>query len=238
MVTVYINERQVTSFHGYPPSGESGIGIHAEPGGEPSRWAFSALSVRQGPPPATPSALDESILFADNFASLDPSWSQTSAQVSAGGNRLILRPLAHSAVSFTYDGRLFEDADIRLKISEIAGGNTSAGGLRFWGADEKNFYAAFLRADGNCWIAQFADGKWHALFPMKQRKSVLQGLGQANELRVVTVADTATIYINDRQITRLEGQKHAEHSRIGLQVESDDMVNTWTISDFVVRKPQ
>ena len=238
MVTAYINGKQVTSFRGFPPSGESRIGIHAEPGGEPGRWAFSALSVRQGPAPATPSSLDESILFADNFASLDPSWSQTSAQVSVGGNKLILRPLAHGAVSFAYDGRLFEDADIRLKISEIAGGTTSAGGLRFWGADEKNFYAAFLRADGNCWVAQFADGKWQNLFPMKQRKSVLQGLGQANELRVVTIADTATIYVNERQITRLEGQKHPEHSRIGLQVESDEMVNTWTISDFVVRKPQ
>lgn len=237
-VTAYVNGRQVTSFHGYPPGGVSRIGIHAEPGGEPGRWVFSALSVRQGSPPATPSSLDESILFADNFASLDPSWSQTSAQVSVGGNRLILRPPAHRAVSFAYDGRLFEDADIRLKIAEIAGGTTSAGGLRFWGADEKNFYAAFLRADGDCWVAQFADGKWQNLLPMKQRKSVLQGLGQTNALRVVTSGDTATIYVNDRQVARLEGQKHPEHSRIGLQVESDEVVNTWTISDFVVRKPQ
>lgn len=237
-VTAYLNGREVTSFRGYPPSGETRIGIHAEPGGEPGRWAFSALAIRQGPPAAAPSALDESILFADNFAALDPSWSQTSAQISVGGNRLILRPLARNAVSFAYDGRLFEDADIRLKISELAGGTTSAGGLRFWGADEKNFYAVFLRADGNCWVAQFAGGKWQSLLPMKQRKSALQGLGQANELRVVTLADTATIFINGRQIARLEGQKHPEHSRIGLQVESDEMVNTWTVSDFSVRKPQ
>ena len=238
-VAVYVNGREAAKFRGFPPAGESRIGVHAEAGAAASKWAYSDLSIRQGsaPPAATPAA-DAAVLFADDFATFDPGWTEPNQEYSVSDNTLILKPAAHSVASTLYRGTLFGDADIRVKIRETAGGTNSVAGIDFWATDINNCYAAFLRADGTFMVLQNVAGAWQTVLPMQVRAEIRTGLGQVNELRVVAVGASATFYVNDQQIARIDGYQHLELSQIGLHVESDNEVNAWAISDLVVRKPQ
>jgi hypothetical protein len=68
--------------------------------------------------------------------------------------------------------------------------------------------------------------------------SVKKGLGQPNEMRIVTKGRLATVYVNDTQVASFKGFPPDGGSMVGLFAESGDKPYTWKFSDFSVRKPQ
>lgn len=236
--TIYVNGKQVTSFRGFPPQGGGRIGIHAESGEKAGRWAFSELVVRQGRKSATVSQPpDESLLFAEDFQTLDPSWGKSDPAKTVQGGKLILKPEPKGSYAFTYQGALFEDADISVKVTQTTGATDQFAGLLFWLEDFDNYYYALVQPDGKAMIARRVEGEWKNPLSLKENSAVNKGLGATNELRVVTMGESASLYINNVFHVRLDGYKHPALSKIGLKAESGDEACAWAFSELRVRKP-
>lgn len=236
-VTVYVNEKQVVRVNGFPPEGPSKIGVYAESGTDPATWAFSEMSVRQGPsPPEADGARDDTLLLTDDFSTLDPAWGTADEIESVSDDRLLVTLRPNLKYHNFYQGTLFENADIRMQVTQIAGGNDRPAGIVFWAANHKNYYAALLYADGTFSVARKLNDRWLNPVSAKVRDEVRPGLGQANQLRIVTSGKWATVYLNDKQVAVLRGFPPEGGSMIGLHAESGTEPYTWAFSALSVRK--
>ena len=108
VATFYINDQQVTAIHGFPPTGGSLLGLHAESGASSYTWQFSEFKVTKPPADgaAARSPADSSTILTDNFATLDPAWGFASDQLRVDGNARvtcirnvpIMRPITRGIV--------------------------------------------------------------------------------------------------------------------------------------------
>ncbi|HEX3657416.1 MAG TPA: hypothetical protein VHV55_16620 [Pirellulales bacterium] len=238
LATFYVNDKQIALIKGFPPAGGGKIGLHAESGNTPYTWQFSDLEVRQ--PAATSSAVaaDPAVIFSDDFSTLDPAWGPPDGQQSVASGNLVFQPGVGTSYTSLYQGALFGDADIRVKINEASGGPDQPAGVVFWGIDYANLYVAQLRGDGSVGVSQLTKGDWRAPIPYTVRAGLVNGVGQANELRIVTRGKQATVYINGQQIAAIDGVPPAGGGKIGLRAVSGNQdIYTWQFSGLTVRKP-
>jgi hypothetical protein len=189
--------------------------------------------------PAVFCADDDSVLFSDDFSTLDPGWGDANANKNVADGKLVVKADAKGYYYSEFDGTTFNDADIRLKVCLVDGMNDEPGGLVFW-ADPHNsdYYAALYQSDGDVTIGRNSGSNWLNPVPWKHNDAVKQGTGAVNEIRVVTKGKTATVYINDTQVTSFKGFPPAGGSLVGIYGESGDKVYTWSFDDLVVRKVQ
>lgn len=235
--TIYVNDQVVTRFRGFPPTGGSRVGLHGEAGMGPAAWAFADFRVYQGPAPAAgPNSADESLLLADDFSTLDPGWGRIDANQRVDENRLVVSIPPTTIRRTLFNGMLFDDVDLRVRLSEIGGDVDQPAGVIFWAEDLENHYAALLRADGGFLVARRVKGRWLNPVGLQARAEVRRGLGSENELRVVTAGRSATIYINDQAVTTFQGSPPASGSKIGVQTESGRLSANWAFSHLSVRR--
>jgi hypothetical protein len=75
--------------------------------------------------------------------------------------------------------------------------------------------------------------------PWRESASIKKGLGQTNELRVVTKGAQATVFINDTQVVSFNGQPPQGGGFIGMIAFSPEKAtnkNVWEFSDLKVTK--
>jgi hypothetical protein len=237
LATVYVNDKQIAEFQGFPPQGKCMFGVYAESGADPATWAFSDLSVRNGPPsPVADKAADETILLADNFKALDPMWGPSSESQRVEDQKLLMTVAPDKSRSVLYCGSMFENADIRLKIAETNGATDQLAGIVFWASDKDNCYAAVLTADGAFSVDRRMRSKWLTPVSLRESNDVHKGLGQTNELRVVTCGPTAAVYINEQQQISFQGYPPAGACRFGVRAEAGTEAATWAFSELCVRQ--
>lgn len=238
LATVLVNGRQLAQFRGFPPSGGSRIGIYAESGATASTWAFSNLIVCEPLATAGNEKPDPAVLFADSFATLDPAWGEADAVMHLGDHKLVVRPNPENQRCALYTGSLFDDVDVRLKVSQTAGPTDEAGGLVFWAQDAENFCVLVLETSGNLIVGRQVKGKWSSTNTLQVAGAVNKGLGQVNELRVVTRGNKAELYANGKRLVTYTGFPPQGGSKIGYYAESGKNACTWNFSDLVVRSAQ
>ena len=180
---------------------------------------------------------DGLVLFSDHFATLNPGWGTASANRQVSNNKLLLKPNANYSFSNIYSGNYFKDADIRVKVREATGGTDETAGLVFWAADTETYYVAQIRPDGLVGITRFLHGQQVNPVGYASNAAVNKGVGQVNELRVLTVGKSATLYVNDKQIATIKGFPPALGGRVGVHAESGTTVYTWEFSGLEVRQP-
>lgn len=237
LATVYVNEKQVVEFQGFPPRGECRFGVYAESGADPATWAFSELSVRKGPATREPEKpADESLLLADDFNSLDPMWGRVSDSMRVEDHRILMTVAPDKSRTELYCGSMFENADLRLKITETKGDTDQLAGIVFWASDYDNCYAAIVTADGAFSVDRRMRGKWLTPVSLRESKDVHKGLGQTNELRVATCGSTATVYINDQPQISFQGYPPDGVSQFGVRAEAGPEAATWAFSELRVRQ--
>lgn len=180
---------------------------------------------------------EETILFSDDFATLDPAWGEPSEQRRVEGNKMIIVPEVDLAYTDLYEGNVFGDADIRVKVSQSSGQADRPGGLVFWGVDYNAYYIAELTIDGNVSVVRkIAKGRWLYPVVLKAQHAVKRGLNQENEIRVVTKGNTATVYINEEQVATLKGSPPEGGGMVGMYAESGATEPYgWKFSNFSVR---
>jgi hypothetical protein len=235
--TIFINDKVVAQFKGFPPRGDSAVGLQAASGDdEVAAWGFSNFIVRSVPGPRVADPVDESILFADDFSTLDPAWGSVGDIMRLDGNRLVVSPPAKSTYTALYKGATFGNMDLRITISLTNGDADHAGGLIFWASDTATYYAVETYSDGTIGVLRKTQGK--TLVPVGGRivPSWKAGLGQANELRLVTSGNTATISANGEKVVTFRGYPPVGESQVGILARSGDVPHGWTYSDLTIRR--
>ena len=112
------------------------------------------------------------------------------------------------------------------------------GGLVFWAKDESNYYALLVSGDGQFSVRRYVNDR--ALTPVdwSENAAIKKGVGQVNELRIVTRGYQATAYINGTQVTTFNGQPPDGGSLIGVKGSSAEKSQiTWEFADLKVTKP-
>jgi len=231
----FVNAKEVTNFQGFPPAAESRIGFFVESGAEPCAWAFSELSVRQGPTGASVGASSDGTLLRDDFSTADPAWGGVD-KIQRMRDKEFLFELAPELMHRTfYQGRLFDDIDIRVKVSEIKGNTDQPAGIIFWSSGSEDYVTFLIQSDGAVFIKRLRKGMSPVVNALDPPKSIRKGLGKVNELRVVTKGKSAQLLINDEKLATYTGFPPDGGSRIGLIAESGNEPCTWAFSSLVVR---
>lgn len=183
---------------------------------------------------------EEPLLFSDDFSSLDPAWGEADEQMHVEGNKLLLLPKVNTSYTNLYQGNLFGDVDIRVKVSQTSGQPDRPAGIAFWAASYDSFYVAEFTSDGKIGVSRKAGhGRWLNPIEWKEQHAVKKGLNVENEVRVVTKGNTVTFYVNGEQVASFKGFPPEGGSMVGLIAESGLTVPyTWAFSEFSVRKPQ
>jgi hypothetical protein len=177
------------------------------------------------------------VLFADNFATLDPGWGDADDEVLGVQNKKLVFQFAQAGDKHAlYQGKMFEDADIRVMVNQTSGEAARGAGIAFW-CDNLRGYVAKLRSDGNFRLENLSATPLSPPVHRMLDKGVKKGLNQVNELRVVTKGMTATIYVNGQEVASLKA-KRKYGSMVGLVASSGAVPCRWEFSDFVIRKPE
>lgn len=208
---------------------------------EEGKTAERTVTVEVNLPPTKELPGSNQILFQDNFATLDPAWGAPSSNLSVQNGKLILQPEINNSSTAKNQANLFEDIDARVRVSLAKSDNPSyGGGLIFWAKDASDYYYLLVTGEGwlsvNRWVNQ------RSSLPVQWRESaaIKKGIGQINQLRVVTKGNQATVYINDTEVVTFKGQPPQGGSFIGVIAFSPEKAqnkNVWEFSELKVMKP-
>ena len=178
-------------------------------------------------------------LLRDDFDGVSNIWQHTT-DLSVDGGKLVVvsRPGKSEKV---WAGPLYGDADIcsDVKVTEAPDLAAAYVGLGFWMTDNKNLYTFQITVDGYAGVFRLKDDKWQTLIKDKVSDSISKGLDSNNTLRVLTVGNKATFYINGDEFGSLNGTPPKDGSRVGLVVEgSDKDAATFTFDSIDVTYPE
>jgi tetratricopeptide (TPR) repeat protein len=181
------------------------------------------------------------MLFQEDFATLDPAWGAPSSNISVQDGKLTLQPELNNSFTALNQAHLFEDMDARVKIRVAKSDNPNyGGGLVFWAADYKDYYYLLVTGDGWFGVKRWTNGRVLDPVPWRQKSALKKGIGEWNQLRVVTKGKQATVYINDTEVVTLKGQPPKGGGFIGLTGNSPPDVQNktvWEFSELRVMKP-
>src|ERR1700737_4387216 len=175
------------------------------------------------------------ILYEDDFTNLDPSWGTPGDILSVKDGKLILKPALNTTQSVLNQSNVFDDADIAVDIILSAGDPIVPGGLIFWAKDYSNFYCLSIDANGSFKISHFVTDRWLSPVGWTKSEAMNTGIGQVNNLRVVTKGRQATAYINDKEVVTINGQPPQGGGCVEISGGSaQDSQNTWQFANLRV----
>ena len=263
-VTIRVNDTEVAHFRGQAPEGPAHIGLVAASGlGATDTWRLSDLKVTNvaavegGEGPAKSEEIstgavapnsacpDGKVLFADGFASHDPTWGPKDARLKIGKGEAVLSPVPGTRTFRWNRVFVFDDIDacatVRL-AKPTTDSTTSYAGLMFWVEDNRNYYQAVLAANGYFTVARVTDGVVEAKRPVDWVKlaNAKTGAKESNTLRVTTKGDHVTIAVNGQEVANFTGKSPQTPSYIGMLAASapSKRGDDWSITDFRVVEPQ
>ncbi len=248
--TVYLNDTELITFSGQPPQGGGFIGMIAfspEKATNKNVWEFSELKVTKPEAAAvtTPSLVVDSgtkasdILLEDNFATLDPGWGAATDSFSAANGKLTLQADLNAGLVGLNQSNRFEDMDASIKVNMAKSDDQSwGGGLVFWATDYDNYYALLVSADGQFTVRRYVNARSLAPVDWRENPAIKKGVGQVNQLRVVTRGTQATVFINGTEVITFSGQPPQGGGYVGVKGSSAEKSQiVWEFSELKVAKP-
>lgn len=161
------------------------------------------------------------ILFQDNFATLDPAWGAPNDKQSIKDGKLIIRPEVNQGWALINQGNIFGDMDACINVTMAKSDDASwGGGLVFWAKDYNNYYVLLATGDGQFSVRRYVNGTSSAAVDWRENSALKKGVGQANQLRVVTKGNQATAYINDTEVVTFNGEPPQGGGFIGVKGNS------------------
>jgi tetratricopeptide (TPR) repeat protein len=232
----YINDTEVMAFNGQPPQDDSFIGVFGDsPKNSQNVWEFSDLKINK----LEPFNKRSQVLYEDNFTTLDPAWGAPSSNLSVKDGKLIVQPSINSGFVALRQADFFNDIDATIKVSMAKSDDPSwGGGLVFWAKDKSNYYALLVSGNGQFSVRRYINDRALAPVDWRENASIKKGIGQVNELRIVTKGNQATAYINDMEVIAFNGQPPNGGSLIGVKGSSAEKSQiVWEFSGLKVTKP-
>lgn len=159
--------------------------------------------------------------FEDNFETLDPSWGEAENLGVQDGKFYIELSADHWRTALNQSNVFVEiDATATVTFVKLDNPQNGLAGLCFWATDYDNYYEFLIDMDGRYLVLRRAKNRWLTIVGRKPHDAIKKGLGEENELRVVTNGHTAALYVNGVQLTTFKGQPPAGGGMIGFNADN------------------
>lgn len=177
------------------------------------------------------------VLFADDFATLQGGWGKASESLFVADNKLVMKMPAGVARIQLYQEPLGEELDIRVNLTEVAGGAEAMAGVAVWAKDPDNCYLVGLTSAGDVVVKSFVQGERSLPLPATSSPAIRQGLQKSNEVRVVIRDRLLSVYINGARTVTMRGFPPEGPTKFGLYGQSLAVPHTWAFANLSVRRP-
>ncbi len=180
------------------------------------------------------------VLFEDRFDSMKPTWGEATAAVKVENGQLVLAPTSGTYVWRANTAGLYDDIDMCVTVTTLTGVDPAdaKAGLLFWYDDENNFYVFEIAPNGKGSVWRRQRGKWLPQVKWRDAEAANSGDGGTNELRVTTVAASATLYVNGSRFAKLDGSPPDKGQEIGVLAASPEAGDArFAFDDLKVTKP-
>ena len=181
------------------------------------------------------------VLFEDGFETLAPTWGNADDAFFLEDGQLTIMPGYDEYYASLSTMGTYEDIDYCLNLEAIKAdpeGNSFAG-LLFWAIDYDNYYYVMVTAEQSISVFRRQRGRVLPQLRWASFDALKRGNGEVNELRVVTVGNTATVYVNGREYGTIKGQPPGDGQQIGVRATSprNDRA-VWGFDDIRVTVPE
>jgi len=183
----------------------------------------------------------DEVLFEDTFDTFDTTWGTPSESVKVDNGRLMMIPDPNEYVSVHNTAGVYDDIDFCVTATALSGDKleNAAYGVMFWYIDSNNYYAVEIDTNGKAAIYRSQRDNWLPQVRWQDTESVKKGAGEANQIRVVTLGNKATVYINGEEFKSIKGVPPKNGQQIGLIAESaKEASDTFTFDDLKVTLPK
>ena len=189
---------------------------------------------------AVTASLAGKVLFEDKFTALDPAWGAAGPIMDVKDGKLIITPEMSTSQTVLNQGNVFpNDAEGSFAMTFVKAPAPGWGsGLVFWARDYNEYYAVLMNPEGWFAVQRYVAGRY--LLPVAWRESdaIKQGEGAENQVKVVTKANKATVFINGKEVISLSGQPPQGGTLIGFKVASGpEGSNSVAFSNFKLVQP-
>ncbi|HZP19935.1 MAG TPA: family 16 glycoside hydrolase [Bauldia sp.] len=158
------------------------------------------------------------VLFEDSFTELQSTWDGSPDEVKVEDGKLHLTTKPDWTVWVPNTAGFYDDIDMCVDVTtvEAADPKTNFAGLVFWYSDDKNFYSFEFDASGNASVWRMQRGKWLKQVSWNEVPALKKGNGETNQMRVVTVGNQATFYLNGTKFASLKGAPPDGGQEVGV----------------------
>jgi hypothetical protein len=175
--------------------------------------------------------------YEDTFDEYGPEWGEPDEVMYVDEGVMVLKPEPGWALLPLNQGVLLDDGEISVRSRQVEGKYQDMGvGLIFWAESKDDCYVFVITRSGTLSVIRFAGEK--VLFPVEWRQSdaIKKGLDTWNEVKVVTQANKATIFVNGAEIVTVKGQPPAGGGYVGLYAAApDNEAITYEFDDLKVK---
>lgn len=142
------------------------------------------------------------VVYVETFDTTPADWELYSGRLSAQAVNGALRVAVDEVNSLPYStaAPYFGDFDLRVLGRATAGPLDNGFGVVFRVQNPQNYYGFFISSDGYYQVWREVDGTEKLLSDWIPSPLVNQGLGAANEIRVVAQGDRFRFYVNGEQV--------------------------------------
>lgn len=181
------------------------------------------------------------VLFEDSFATLDPTWGTAEDAFFVEDGQLTIMPGYDEYYSALNTMGTYEDIDLCFNLEAIKAdpeGNSFAG-LIFWAIDYDNYYYVVVTAEQSIGVFRRQRARVLPQLRWATFDGLKPGNGVVNELRVVTLGNAATIYVNGQEYGTIKGQPPSDGQQIGVRATSprNDRA-VWGFDDIRITAPE
>jgi hypothetical protein len=180
------------------------------------------------------------VLFADSFDKLQPTWGEATDTLKVADGRLVVSPPAEQYFWAPNTAGLYDDIDLCVNVTTVTGVDPvdAKVGVVFWYVDVNNFYVFEIAPNGKASVWRRQRGKWLSQVNWQNAEGANQGDGAVNALEVQTAGSQATLSVNGTQFKQLTGSAPDNGQQIGiLAVSPAKGAATFAFDDLKVVLP-
>ncbi|MHA1554969.1 MAG: hypothetical protein ACTSU0_11230 [Alphaproteobacteria bacterium] len=162
------------------------------------------------------------ILLEDEFEQLASPWGAPDGQFLVEDGSLVVTPGSGTDYWREHAGGVYDDIDMCLTVTVRRGidPTEAKAGVIFWYQDVNNFYVLQIAPNRMASVWRRQRGKWLEQLPWQRVEVANAGDGGVNELRVTTVDDMATFFVNGSNIGEVAGTPPDPGQQIGIFTSS------------------
>jgi hypothetical protein len=177
-------------------------------------WYSSAVPDRP-PPTARPEA---NLPWYDDFSDPASGWhAEVDAGAEVGYHDGVLRILVQEAnlLAWAFGGHEFSDFRLAVDATQVAGPDDNEYGVLVRIQDREHLYRFSISGDGYYQVTKHTDAGWQLMTAEWAASEAIHTGAATNHLEVVCQGSTITFFVNDQQLTQVEGADYRQGD-IGL----------------------